>query len=253
MNSNPYFPASSDVLSSNPQHVLQASLVACAGAMLGIVSFYIALIFTPRDVASIDEFNTLFHCRFGFTFSCLIGLWCGYLQRSRRMMILGLALGVCSGIVYINLSQLFPNHSAWTIPTLLTAITMAVAGIFIKGAPELIQRFARGLVAGFLFEIIFSFLLDEIGIYTTPDLVVARSVEQLTVLYWRIGPWAIGGASACYLVLVHWACGLSVVQSAIEPSSEKTLDQKLTVRLHAGPTNDTFPDTIDITRQKLDE
>lgn len=225
MNSNPYFPASSDVLSSNPQHVLQASLVACAGAMLGIVSFYIALIFTPRDVASIDEFNTLFLCRFGFTFSCLIGLWCGYLQRSRRMMIIGLALGVCSGIVYINLSQLFPNHSAWTIPTVLTAIMMAVSGIFIKGPPELIQRFARGLVAGFLFQIIFSFLLDEIGTYATPDLVVARSVDELTLLYWRVGPWAIGGASACYLVLVHWACGLSVVHSATEPSSETTSGQ----------------------------
>jgi len=225
MNDNPYFPSGNDLLLSHPHQVVPAFLVTCIGAILGIISFYIALIFTPQDVASIEEFDLLFLCRFGFTFSCLIGLWCGYLQRTRWMMIFGLPLGLFSGILYINLCQLFPNHSALTIPAILTAIMTSITGIFIKGAPELIQRFARGLVAGFLLEIIFSFLLFRIGVYANPDLLAARSVEQLTVLYWRIGPWAIGGASACYLVLVHWACGLSFVHGTIEPAAEKTSGQ----------------------------
>jgi hypothetical protein len=225
MNGNPYFPSGNYLLLSNPLQVVPASFVACVGAILGIISFYVALIFTPQDVASIEKFDLLFLCRFGFTFSCLIGLWCGYLQRKNGMIVFGLPLGLFSGILYINLCQISPNHSAMVIPTILTAIMTSITGIFIKGAPELIQRFARGLVAGFLLEIIFSFLLNSIGTYATPDLVVARSVEELTVLYWRIGPWAIGGASACYLVLVHWSCGLSVVHGTIEPPAEKTSGQ----------------------------
>lgn len=72
-----------------------------------------------------------------------------------------------------------------------------------NGAPT---RFLKGLLAGFVLGLVYMVLLNVFGLYPLPGFDFSTAAYRQTM--WLGGTAAMGVASGCYLLLLHWSAGL---------------------------------------------
>jgi hypothetical protein len=187
---------------------LRKRWVFLAGAVLGCVSFLIAMAFVPSDVDSPSQHDLLLANYLGFVFPPIVGLWSGWVRRSWRWAAFGLVIGMAIGAAY----RLLCGHDFLFImvafPCLLGGAASAALGSGVRSWFDgILARMAKGLVAGFVLGFVYMVVLNGLGIGWFP----IDSMQRYHKMMCQNGPVAMSLAGGCYLVLFVWASNLREV------------------------------------------
>lgn len=190
------------------------------GLGLGVACYLLAEALVPRDVLILGPgaHDILLANRLGFIFTPAVGLWLGWLQRSRRQAAIGAVVGIGIGCIYMWLCS-SRNFLAIMVgfPCLLGGLLAALAGS--NRSPWLSDfgiRLGKGLIAGLVLGFFYMVILNVAGGMLQTDLMTTPTQEEMTRNYikmmWRTGPIALGISSALFFVLIRWAVGLTRVR-----------------------------------------
>jgi hypothetical protein len=200
-------------MSANPENrKLSPGKTFLVGLGVGVVCYLMAESLTPKQVASPGDHDILLANRLGFIYTPIIGIWLGWLQRSRRRAIFGALIGVLIGFCYMGLCA---SGNFFLImvgfPCLLGSLLAVVLGSNRSRGPwGFIDRLGKGLFAGFVLGFVYMVVLNVGGMLfggmafaDTDD-----ATRDYIRMMWRTGPIALGVASALFFLLIPWAVGL---------------------------------------------
>jgi hypothetical protein len=190
---------------------ISAGLVFLVGVMIGVVCYFLAESFTPKNVASPAEHDVLLAQRLGFVYTPVVGLWLGWLQRSWRRAMVAAGIGIAIGFIYMALC-VSRNFLAIMVgfPCLLGGLLAAAAGSNRSAwLGQLAARFGKGLFAGFVLGLVYMLTLNLVGEMLAPPSLFGRDLTQAYItMMWRTGPIALGLASGLFFPLLRWSVGL---------------------------------------------
>jgi hypothetical protein len=208
-NENPYAPPETtfQIVPSGDPRVVGYGLIAVVGMVIGAGSFLVSMGLIPSNVSSPAEQDLRLANHLGFIYPPLVGLWASWVRRSIPWAIFGVLSGLLIGAAYYALCGY--NFLAVMVgfPCLLGGCTSVLLGTkhgsWIDG---ILQRFLKGLVAGFALGIVYSVLLNGIGALMLFG--PLPSVADYSSMMWRAGTIAMIAASGLYFLLFHWSAGL---------------------------------------------
>jgi len=197
-------PASLSVSSPSPRR-LGRWPVFVTGAMMGCLSFVVAIALIPANVPSPSVHDLLLANHLGFIFPPLVGLWSGWVRRSWRRAPGGMAIGLAIGGCYFLLCGLDFLAVMVAFPCLLDGVASVALG---SGAhswhDNILGRLGKGLLAGFVLGFVYMVVLSVLGLGWFP----VDSTARYHRMMWNNGPIAMSVASGLYLVLFVWASNL---------------------------------------------
>ena len=205
---------------------MNTGFVFLSGSALGVICYFIAELLTPKQVANPGDHDIFLANRLGFIYTPVVGLWLGWLQRSWQRALVGAAVGIVIGVIYMSLCA-SRNFLAIMVgfPCLLGAMLSAVVGSnrshWLRG---LGARVGKGLLAGLVLGFVYMVILNVVGEMLRPDIETTPTHNELTDNYvqmmWRSGPIALGISSALFFVLIRWAVGLTRVRVLVFEETE---------------------------------
>jgi len=182
-------------------------LVFLQGLALGLAAFGIAEASLPHATLDSTNHDMILAQRLGLVYTPAVGIWLGWLQRSRNRMVAGALVGLLIGGIYFILcmSQDFLAIMVG-FPMLLGGGLAALLGSNSSvGIAAFFGRLVKGLIAGLALGYVYMFLLNAIlNAFIPPQ----RLFETYVYEMWKGGLPAMGMASALFLVLIRWAVGL---------------------------------------------
>jgi hypothetical protein len=188
-----------------------SGLVFLSGLVAGVLCYLIAELLTPKNVATSGDHDILLAIRLGFIYTPVVGIWLGWLQRSRQRAISGAVIGIAIGFVYSWLCA-GGNFLAIMVgfPCLLGGVLASLAGSnrsdWLGG---LGARLGKGLVAGLVLGFVYMVTLNMVGgmVMTAHDDTTDHTRSHITMM-WRAGPVALGLSSGLFFILIRWAVGM---------------------------------------------
>jgi hypothetical protein len=167
---------------------LQTHWVLIAGAILGCVSFIVAIAAIPSDVASPSEHDLLLANYLGFLFPPLVGLWSGGVRRSWLWSGAGVTIGLAVGAAY----HLLCGHNFLAIMVAFPCLLGGAASVALGSGTRswsagILARIGKGLVAGLVLGSVYMVVLNVLGIIWFP----VESTERYHQMMWNNGPVAM--------------------------------------------------------------
>ena len=178
------------------------------GAVLGGVSFIVAMSLIPGDVPSPSVQGLLLANYLGFWFPILVGGWSGWMRHSYRWAAGGVAIGCSIGTCYYLLCGDKLLAVMVACPCLLGGVACVAFGSGERSWYDgILNRFGKGLLAGCVFGLVGMVVLNVLGITWFP----VHSTADCQWMMWHDGPVGMGAVSGLYLVLFVWASNLGVL------------------------------------------
>jgi hypothetical protein len=202
---------------------INTGLVFLSGLAIGVVCYLLAEWLTPQQINSSGHHDILLANRLGFIYTPVVGLWLGWLQRSWPRALLGAAVGILIGFIYMWLCS-GGNFLAIMIgfPCLLGGVLAVAAGS--NRSPWLSDsgiRLGKGLLAGLVLGFVYMFILNVVGAIVRDDADAYSDHKTAYVrMMWRAGPVALGLASALFFILMRWAVDLTRVKILVFEENE---------------------------------
>jgi hypothetical protein len=194
---------------------LNGGLVFLTGLLLGVGCYLLAEVLIPEQVANSGDHDILLADWLGFIYTPVVGLWLGWLQRSRRRALCGAGVGIAIGFAYMALCA-SRNFLAIMVgfPCLLGGVVAGVVGS--NRSPWLFGlggRLGKGLLAGLVLGFVYMVVLNIAGgmVMTAHDN-YSDETRGYVAMMWRAGPVALGLSSGLFFVLIRWAVGLTRVR-----------------------------------------
>lgn len=180
------------------------------GLVVGSLCYLLVQASTSSVVTSPGDHDLLITRRLGFILAPAVGFWVGWLQRSWRRALLGGGLGLAMAWIYFLVcSSSEARIGQFVVVSMLGGTFAAFCGSnrsdWLHG---LGGRFAKGLVAGFLFGLAYTALISVGARAFWPG---SGNVDYLGAhirMMWRAGPVALGLAAAVLFPFVRWALDL---------------------------------------------
>ncbi|TWU51542.1 hypothetical protein Poly59_31340 [Rubripirellula reticaptiva] len=210
------------------------------GAGLGAISFSAAIAMIPSSMDSTHSLKWRLATNLFLIYPALLGLWVGWIRRSKTWAVLGVVSGIAAGSVFIALYGTIVSvlplrlvQVVVVVPCVLGGAMSALLGTktesWISGVP---QRFVRGVIAGFalgftygiIFSQVFPMSLPEYPYFKfTPYPPTEPENSPVSAAWffrlWISGTLALTISSALFLTVYHWSAGLSSARSVgCEPS-----------------------------------
>lgn len=209
---NPYSPPTSgfEIVPSSEPRSVSSGVLLLAGAVLGAVSFLVAMALIPSNTNSPTTHDLRLANNLGFIYPPLLGLWAGWVRRSTLWAIFGFVAGLAIGLAYYALCG--TNFLAVMVgfPCILGGATSVLLGTkhdsWLSGMP---QRLIRGLVAGFVLGFTYMLILNITFPFTSPGFPYSNSVSDHSSGMWIAGTFALTISSALYFWVFHWSAGLN--------------------------------------------
>ncbi|HEX3997502.1 MAG TPA: hypothetical protein VHX65_03015 [Pirellulales bacterium] len=206
---NPYrSPAIANSASVTTLVPLRRIWVFFVGAILGCLSFIVAIAFVPSDLASPAQHDLLLANYLGFVFPPLVGLWSGMVRRSWWWSGTGFTIGLAIGAAYRVLCGNDFLAVMVAFPCLLGGAASVALGTGARSSFDgILVRLGKGLLAGLELGFVYMVVLNVMGIAWIP----IDSTAEYHRMMWQNGPVAMSIASGFYLVLFVWASNLKRV------------------------------------------
>ena len=182
-------------------------MIALQGVAVGLVAFGLAELLVPRGVADSGEHDMMLAQRLGLLYTPAVGLWLGWLQRSRQRMVMGVLVGGGLGGAYFIVCMAKDFFAIMVgFPALLGGGLAALLGSNrSQGVGAFVGRLFKGLFAGLVLGYAYMFLLNAILNTMVP-------IQTLVTGYphemWKGGLPAMAIASGLFLIMIRWAVGL---------------------------------------------
>jgi len=209
-------------MSTTPNRREAAALVFGSGVVVGVTCYSVAEWFVPRGVSSPGDHDILLATRLGFIYAPVVAVWLGWLQKSLRRAAAGILVGIAIGILYMQLCET-RNFLAIMVgfPALLGGLLASLlASNRSRWLPDLLLRFGKGLLAGFVLGAVYMVTLNIIvASVLEPDFLHNPTPAYVRAM-WRAGPVALGLASGFFFLLIRWAVGLTRVRVLVFEESE---------------------------------
>jgi hypothetical protein len=184
-------------------------IVLLQGVALGLLAYGASEWSIPRSVVDPGDHDLLLAQRLGLIYTPLVGLWLGWLQRSRGRAAAGCLAGFGIGLVYFLLCRR-GNFLAIMVafPCLLGACFAALAGSNQSaGLRGLAARVGKGFLAGWVLGAAYMFLLNMI-LDRFPPVLWGPGANYAQTM-WKGGLPAMALASGLFFLLIRWSVGLS--------------------------------------------
>lgn len=202
---------------------MNAGLVCLNGLVLGVICYLVAELLTPKQVANPGEHDVLLANRLGFIYTPVVGFWLGWLQRSWQRALVGAAIGLVIGVIYMWLCG-SRNFLAIMVgfPCLLGGgLAVGVSSNRSHWLTGLGARLGKGLLAGLVLGFVYMVTLNIVGgMFMTIHDRVEDETQSYIAMMWRAGPVALGISSALFFVLIRWAVGLTRVRILVFEETE---------------------------------
>ncbi len=178
------------------------------GAVLGGVSFIVAVTLIPAEESSRSVQGLLLAIYLGFTFPILVGGWTDGMRHSYRLATGGVAIGCSIGTCCYLLCGDTLLAVMVACPCLLGGLACVAFGSGERSWYDgILTRFGKGLLAGCVFGLVGMIVLNVLGI----GWFHVHSTAACQWVTWRDGPVGMGAASGLYLVLFVWAANLKIL------------------------------------------
>ena len=222
------------VTSFEPRSVSRGTMLII-GAGLGAISFSTAMALIPASIDSTHPLKWRLATNLFLIYPALLGLWVGWIRRSKTWAVLGVVSGVAAtGAVFIALYGTIVSvlplrllQVVVVVPCVLGGAMSALLGTktesWISGVP---QRFVRGVIAGFalgftygiMFSQLFPMSLPEYPYFKfTPYPPTDPENSPVSAAWffrlWISGTLALTISSAVFLIVFHWSAGLNRARS----------------------------------------
>jgi hypothetical protein len=214
---NPYQSPETDVsVTKQPPLPLGKGRIFVVGAILGCISFVVAIALIPASVPNPSEHDLLLANHLGFIFPPLVGAWAGWLRRSWLWGLVNSFFGIAIGGCYYLLCGYDFLAVQVAFPCLLGGVASVAFGIGRRSwFGGIVPRLGKGLLAGFVLGFVYMVVLTIVGISWFPWDSIAKYHEMM----WCSGTVAMTVASSVYLVLFVWASNLQSSDLANPQSS----------------------------------
>jgi hypothetical protein len=205
------------------------------GAGLGAISFSAAMALIPASIDSTHSLKWRLATNLFFIYPALLGLWVGWIRRSRPLAVFGVVFGIAAaGSAFIALHgtivsvpPLRLHQIVVVVPCVLGGAMSALLGTktesWISGVP---QRLVRGIIAGFVLGFTYGMIFSQVFPMSLPEYpyfkftpfpptdpedspVSAAWIFRL----WISGTLALTISSAVFLIVFHWSAGLNRARS----------------------------------------
>ncbi len=203
------------------------------GLVLGVAVFLAAEWLVPLDVRTPGIHDLRLATRLGLILPPLVGLWLGRQFRSSTIALVGVLVGLVVGSIYGWLCNVSYDllgdffHIQVTFPSICGAV---YAGLVPSKPADwssgLLLRLFRGLLAGFALGAVYMLVLN-VGAFMVLGYRLQDTVDSYVSMMWRVGPIALGLATALFLPLLRWAIGQTTDESqavAVSPMPGHTSD-----------------------------
>jgi hypothetical protein len=182
-------------------------MILLQGVVLGLLAFAVAELLVPRSVLDSGDHDMMLAQRLGLVYTPAVGVWLGWLQRSRERMIAGLLVGAGIGVAYfiVCMAKDFLTIMVGFPALLGGGLAAALGSNSSKGTRAFFGRLFKGVFAGLVLGYVYMFLLNVVlNVFIPGETLVLRYAHEM----WKGGLPAMGVASGLFLVLIRWAVGL---------------------------------------------
>jgi hypothetical protein len=195
-------------MSSLENRRFPAWLVFLQGSALGLLAFGLSEISIPHASVNGGVHDVLLAQRLGLIYTPAVGVWLGWMQRSRSRVIGGAIVGLVIGLVYYVLCLTYNFFAIMVMfPCLLGGGLAALVGSNrSRGVGAFFARLAKGLIAGLVLGYTYMYLLNFILDAVQPPEISYGPGYPFVM--WEGGLPAMGIASGLFLLLTRWAVGL---------------------------------------------
>ncbi|MGC3971103.1 MAG: hypothetical protein QM775_28335 [Pirellulales bacterium] len=211
---------------------LSIPIVMLHGLVLGVATYFTAEMLVPLNVHTAGMHDLYLAVRLGLIFPPLVGLWLGWLYRSVAVAVLGVIVGVVVGAIYswLCVDEVDFLHISISFPCICGGVYAVLVPSNPSGwATGLVARLIKGLVAGFVLGSVYFVVLNAGALFIL-GIGVPHKVDRYVAMMWRVGPVALGTATALFLPLLVWAVGQAGVfnpagadSAETEPKTKTTL------------------------------
>jgi hypothetical protein len=198
-----------DIMQTAQQNrILTRRQILVTGLCAGSICYLAAECLAPHRNTTPTYHDVALAARLGFIYTPLVGIWLGWRQRSFRRGALGAGIGILIAIAYMFMCTTKQFLLIMVgFPTLLGGgLAILVGSNSSPWQEKLVSRGLKGLLAGFVFGVIYAVVLNVLGFFLLGF--QCESTSQYIIMMWRAGPVALGLASASFLLLIGRAVGL---------------------------------------------